>query len=58
MGHADEDMSDHYDKTKEDIEFRRDWAERCGFGFDLPRDCTEYTETTLAEGGAVEHVSL
>lgn len=29
-------MSDLYDKVKEDVEFRRVWAERCGFGFDLP----------------------
>jgi integrase len=36
MGHADESMSDLYDKIKEDVEFRRVWAEKCGFGFDLP----------------------
>jgi hypothetical protein len=36
MGHADESMSDLYDKTKEDVEFRSKWAEKCGFGFDLP----------------------
>jgi hypothetical protein len=36
MGHADESMSDLYDKIKEDEEFRRVWAEKCGFGFDLP----------------------
>ena len=36
MGHADESMSDLYDKIKEDVEFRRKWAEKCGFGFDLP----------------------
>jgi hypothetical protein len=35
MGHADESMGDLYDKIKEDAEFRREWAERCGFGFDL-----------------------
>lgn len=29
-------MSDLYDKVKEDIQFRRDVAERCRFGFDLP----------------------
>jgi hypothetical protein len=29
-------MSDLYDKIKEDVGFRRTWAERCGFGFELP----------------------
>jgi hypothetical protein len=27
-------MSDLYDKIKEDVAFRRKWAERCGFGFE------------------------
>jgi hypothetical protein len=36
MGHADESMSDLYDKINEDVEFRRIWAEKCGFGFELP----------------------
>lgn len=58
MGHADEDMSDHYDKVKEDLEFRRDWAEKCGFGFGLPHCCTEDTEMSLTEGGVEEHVSV
>ena len=36
MGHADESMSDLYDKIKEDVTFRRGRAEKCGFGFKLP----------------------
>jgi len=36
MGHAGRDMSDLYDKVKEDVAFRTKWAERCGFGFELP----------------------
>ncbi len=36
MGHADKSMSDLYDKIKEDVGFRREWAEKCGFGFKLP----------------------
>jgi integrase len=36
MGHSDESMDELYDKIKEDVEFRRQWAERCGFGFKLP----------------------
>jgi len=29
-------MSDLYDKIKEDVPFRRMWAEKRGFGFELP----------------------
>jgi integrase len=36
MGHADENMSDLYDKIKEDVSFRKKWAEEAGFGFELP----------------------
>ena len=36
MGHAGRDMSDHYDRIREDVQFRKKWAEQCGFGFDLP----------------------
>lgn len=35
MGHAEKDMSDLYDKIKEDVAFRRKWAEQCGFGFEF-----------------------
>ncbi len=28
-------MSDLYDKIKEDVAFRREWAEKWGFGFTL-----------------------
>jgi hypothetical protein len=54
MGHAGKDMSDLYDKIKEDVVFRRKWAERCGFGFELPSvvpsvpKCTEKTEGAIA----------
>jgi integrase len=54
MGHAGKDMSDLYDKIKEDVVFRRKWAERCGFGFGLPSvvpsvpKCTEKTEVAIA----------
>ena len=36
MGHADVTMGDLYDKIKEGVNFRKEWAERCGFGFKLP----------------------
>jgi hypothetical protein len=35
MGHADADMDDLYDKIKEDFSFRREQAEKAGFGFEL-----------------------
>lgn len=35
MGHGEQDMTDHYDKVKEDRAFRKYWAGRCGVGFDL-----------------------
>ena len=36
LGHAGKDMSDLYDKINEDVQFRRMWAEKSGFGFELP----------------------
>lgn len=36
MGHAGNSMDDLYDKIKEDVQFRKMWAEQCGFGFELP----------------------
>ena len=50
LGHADKDMTDRYDKIREDTTFRKDVAERCGFGFKLPGmvpnvpNCVEETE--------------
>lgn len=29
-------MSDLYDKIREDVQFRKMWAEKSGFGFELP----------------------
>lgn len=36
LGHAGKDMSDLYDKIREDVQFRKMWAEKSGFGFELP----------------------
>jgi integrase len=36
LGHAGRDMGDLYDKIKDDEDFRKNWAERSGFGFELP----------------------
>jgi len=47
-------MSDLYDKIKEDVSFRRRWAERCGLGFQLASvvpnvpKCAEKTEVAIA----------
>ena len=35
LGHAGKDMGDLYDKIKRDVAFRREWAEKCGIGFEL-----------------------
>ena len=36
LGHADKSVTDGYSKLKEDVEFRREQAERIGVGFALP----------------------
>jgi integrase len=36
MGHSDDSMGDRYNKIKENDAYRKEWAERCGMGFDLP----------------------
>ncbi len=36
LGHAGKDMSDLYDKIREEIRFRKMWAEKSGFDFELP----------------------
>jgi integrase len=38
MGHAVPSITGKYDKTIEDREFRKSWAQRCGIGFTLPFD--------------------
>jgi len=37
LGWSGKDMSDHYDKIREDAVFRREVAERVGIGFELPK---------------------
>jgi integrase len=36
LGWGSEDMSGHYDQIKNDVAFRKDVANRCGVGFDVP----------------------
>ena len=45
MGHAGSDMSALCDKIKEDVAFRREWAERDWFWLRVALSCTECTET-------------
>ncbi len=40
MGHADQDMSDLYDKVRDDAQFRQDVAKSVGVGFSLPKNLT------------------
>ena len=40
IGHADRDLSDHYDRSREDVQFRRDVAKSIGVGFELPKALT------------------
>jgi integrase len=37
LGWSGKDMSDHYDKIREDTDYRRDVAKSVGIGFDLPK---------------------
>jgi len=36
LGWEDKDMSDLYDKIRDDVAFRREWAEKSGLGFVIP----------------------
>lgn len=36
LGWKDKDMSDLYDRIREDVAFRKEWAEKAGLGFELP----------------------
>jgi integrase len=40
MGHAEGDMSDRYDRSREDVQYRKDVATAMGLGFDLPKMLT------------------
>jgi integrase len=53
MGHSPNgDMSDLYDQVKADRKLRLHWAERCGYGFDLPSDVLLYGEQGGDEASA------
>jgi len=40
MGHAEGDMSDHYDRSREDLQYPKDVAKAMGVGFDLRQTLT------------------
>jgi integrase len=40
MGHASKDMSDRYDRVRDDVVFRTEAARRMGTGFEVPKTLT------------------
>jgi integrase len=52
MGHADRDMTDHYDRSREDVQFRRDVAKSVGVGFELPKMLTAKRAKNLLTGAS------
>jgi hypothetical protein len=40
MGHASKDMSDRYDRVRDDVVFRMEVARRMGTGFEVPKTLT------------------
>lgn len=60
LGHADETVTDGYSKLHEDVEYRREVAEKVGLGFSLPIEtpdvvpsCTPFRSACLKEQHAV-----
>ncbi|WP_433971030.1 tyrosine-type recombinase/integrase [Tunturiibacter lichenicola] len=49
MGHAPQTMDDFYDLVRRDEALRREWAEKCGFGFELPSGVPIVPKTDLGE---------
>jgi integrase len=40
MGHENETVGDDYSKLKDDVEFRLEYAEKVGLGFEIPKNPT------------------
>ncbi|MFZ0516925.1 MAG: hypothetical protein WBG23_13370 [Acidobacteriaceae bacterium] len=51
-------VSDLYNKIKEDVEFRREWAEKCGFGFKLSSVVPSVPKTEEKRRSTESRVSL
>lgn len=48
MGHSANTMSDLYDKSSEDLTYRKDVAKAMGFGFELPTTLTPKRKVSLS----------
>ena len=49
-GWSDQDMSDLYDKIREDAAFRKEWAEKAGIGFTIPAKPVSKTTQLVYNG--------
>jgi integrase len=50
MGHADKSMSDLYDRSSQDLQYRKDVCRAMGLGFDLPKTLTPKQKKTSNSG--------
>jgi integrase len=50
LGHAGTDMTDLYDRSSEDVEYRRDVTKAMGLGFDLPKSLTAKPKSASLSG--------
>lgn len=50
LGHADRDMTDVYDRSSDDVAYRRDVARSLGIGFDVPKTLTEREKISQSGG--------
>jgi hypothetical protein len=49
-GHAARDMTDHYDRSREDVQYRKDVARAMGVGFELPKALSTHPAQTREPG--------
>ncbi|MGH9690352.1 MAG: tyrosine-type recombinase/integrase [Candidatus Acidiferrales bacterium] len=56
LGWSGKDMSDHYDKIREDAAFRREVADRVGVGFELPKPSFVPTTGNVPKSAQQEEV--
>ena len=61
MGHASRDMSDLYDRVRDDVVFRREVARRMGTGFEVPNTLaskptkTKKKASKISASGVIGH---
>jgi hypothetical protein len=48
LGWADKEMADRYDRSREDVEYRKDVAMKMGIGFELPKTLN-WTRTVIVD---------